>query len=61
MTSFGYIIPCPFTLLHLLPTKVDSEGEGIFWIIRGKLQNFIVQLKHKCKSIYQNDNDTIIF
>ena len=21
MTSFGYIIPCPFTLLHLLPTK----------------------------------------
>ena len=20
MTSFGYIVPCPFTLLHLLPT-----------------------------------------
>ena len=24
MTSFGYIIPCPFTLLHLLPTVLLS-------------------------------------
>ena len=23
MTSFGYIIPCPFTLSHLLPTHVE--------------------------------------
>ena len=27
MTSFGYIIPCPFTLLHLLPTKSYSQKE----------------------------------
>ena len=25
MTSFGYIIPCPFTLLHLLPTNFQGE------------------------------------
>ena len=29
MASFGYIIPCPFTLLHLLPTNwqnANSQG-----------------------------------
>ena len=24
MTSFGYVIPCPFTLLHLLPTFLSA-------------------------------------
>ena len=36
----------------------------MFWTIRGKLQNFIAQLKHKCKSvqeaILQYYNDTFI-
>ena len=29
MTSFGYILRCPFTLLHLLPT--DQGSEDCLW------------------------------
>ena len=29
MTSFVYIIPCPFTLLHLLPTLLHDDVIGV--------------------------------
>ena len=57
MTSFGYVIPCPFTLLHLLPTFLSAcyletkvKSTFLLWHHHGdtstafqlKLANFLV-------------------
>ena len=40
MTSFAYIFPCPFTLLHLLPT-LQPIGR-IFAMCNVTLYNYVI-------------------
>ena len=44
MTSFAYLFPCPFTLLHLLPTK----DWLVPWFLRMKSGNSSMDTRDLC-------------